>query len=97
MKGIRLPAPKVFTNHQIILALFFWILHSFNKLCSKVSCFLILEGSFNFQTLLLNTWGGGVVDEWVGGDTPHTHWQVNDPETGLELTAGVQLRPRIGM
>lgn len=64
MRGIRLPAPKVFTNHQIILALFFWILHSFNKLCSKVSCFLILEGSFNFQTLLLNTWGGAL---WMSG------------------------------
>lgn len=32
----------------------------------------------------------------MGRDTSYTHWQVNDPVTGLESTAGSQLRPRMG-
>lgn len=95
MRGTRPPCLRVSTNHLIILALFFWVFHSFSKLSSTVSCLLILEGSFNFKTVIeFNTWV--CVDERVGGDIRHTHWQINDPVTDLDLTAGGQLRPRMG-
>lgn len=65
--GIRAPCPQRIQHQEIIVALFFQVPHLVNKLSPKVSCFLILESSFNFKTLFLNSTPGegvGVDNEW---------------------------------